>query len=280
MKIYLATLLSLLSSLAPTSAAPSIATNDLLRLGLTPPEAILRHFDELQLPEEQKKKLTEVYEAAKMQSESLEADIAKQRALLEAAVSNAASTVEESEAALNALLEAEAAVKRLQLRTIVGMNQILDATQRSQAIALAKRDAELQPVIEGKIAKIKSAIAALGFEPSQAIQERGQAIEHLLANGQTEAANQALDAAISDLGLDEDPAAIGKIDFTSFEPGDTDPGSLERRFHAVDRQVQSVLKLATLRQFMQAHDALEAAKQAEDAMAAGRVLTWAETIFE
>jgi hypothetical protein len=229
---------------------------------------------------DQEAKLKELYESAKTRNSALESQLTTQRPILESLLNEATGSIADAEKALNELLQIEAEIKRLQLRTILGMNQALDAAQRANVLALSRKDAESQPIVEAKIAKLREAVESLGFDPTEAIKRRGQSIEHLLANGEMDAANLALEAAMVDLGIADMQQPVPVIDFTEFAPGDIDLGALERRFQAVEAKVQTVESLATLRQFKQAHDALEAAKQAEDAISAGQILTWAESVLK
>ena len=278
----LITFLSLLAALALPSFAPAapIPTGDLLRLGLLPPESVSRHLSRLSLQPDQEESLRQLMDTARQESPALETAIREYRDLLEEVIKNPATPIPEAETRLNKLLDAEADAKRLQLRTILGINAILTAEQRAQGLALAARDAALEPVIQAKVERIKAAVDGLGVKPTQAIEERGQAIREKIESGDLEAASAALDKAILDLGIDDTAAAVATVDFSAQEPGATDLPTLETRFRSVEEKVQGVTRLSTLRQFLQARDALEAAKAAEDAVTAGQVLSWAESVLQ
>lgn len=269
-------LLSLLLATLPASGGNKLPTTDLLRLGVVPPEAIPRHREQLALTPEQETKIQELFEKAKTESPILETAIEEERTRLEAMVQNASAPVEQATAQLDALLEAEGAVKRLQLRTILGMNAALSPEQRGKALEFAQKDAELEPIIKAKIDRLKAAVDSLGCRPTPAIEARGQAISKLMESGDPAEVNKALDAAIADLGVD-DPVSTEPIDFSQIDPGNTELTVLEQRFATVEEKIKTVIRLSTLRQMLQAHGALENAKAAQDATTFGRILTWAET---
>ena len=268
-------LLSLLLATLPASGGNKLPTTDLLRLGVVPPEAIPRHREQLALTPEQETKIQELFEKAKTESPILETAIEEERTRLEAMVQNASAPVEQATAQLDALLEAEGAVKRLQLRTILGMNAALSPEQRGKALEFAQKDAELEPIIKAKIDRLKAAVDSLGCRPTPAIEARGQAISKLMESGDPAEVNKALDAAIADLGVD-DPVSTEPIDFSQIDPGNTELTVLEQRFATVEEKIKTVIRLSTLRQMLQAHGALENAKAAQDATTFGRILTWAD----
>jgi len=270
-----AILCSLLLATLPAAAGPNLPTADLLRLGVVPPEAITRHREQLNLSPEQDTKVRELFDKAKEEGPTLETAIQEERARLEAMVQNGSAPIEQAEAQLEALLNAEGAVKRLQLRTVLGMNAALSPEQRGKALGFAQKDAELEPIIKAKVERIKTAVDSLGCKPTPAIEERGQAIGKLLESGDPAEANKALDAAIADLGVDE-PVSTEPIDFTQFDPGNTELTVLEQRFHTTEEKIKTLIRLPKLRQMLQAHQALEDAKASQDATAVGRILTWAE----
>lgn len=260
-------------------AGPMVPPAELHRLGITPPEAIARHLDQLSLSAEQKTKVTEILETARTESPNLDAAIREHREELEATITNTPASLEAAEALLNELLHAENEAKRLQLRTILGLHNTLTPEQRVKAIEFARQDAELQPIIQAKMERIKAAVDALGHEPPRALEARGKAISILLEEGDPAEANRALDAAIADLGLDDTSAPV-PVDFSQFDPGNIDLPVLEQRYHAVEEKLQGVLRLSTLRQMILAHESLEQAKATQDATAVGRILTWAEGVLK
>ena len=76
-------------------------------------------------------------------------------------------------------------------------------------------------------------------------------------------------------GIDE-PEVDLQVDFTQYATGAIDRFDLEERYHKVEEQVQEVVHFNTLRQMVQASRILKQAIDDEDAVAVGRILTWAE----
>ena len=260
-------------------AAPAVPTGDLLKLGVVPPETVARHLSALGLSPDQDSAIRELVKKAKSETSTLDTSIREYRDLLEEIVKQPAASIDEAEARLNKLLEAEASAKRLQLRTILGINAQLTGDQRAKALELARRDVELESVIKAKIDRIKSAVDAIGCKPTPAIEARGQAIRELTESGDLAEVDRALDKAIADLGIDEAAQPVKPVDFASYEPGNVELTALEERYRKVEEKVQGVIRLSTLRQLLQAKDALDTAKAAQDAVAAGSVLTWAESVL-
>lgn len=60
------------------------------------------------------------------------------------------------------------------------------------------------------------------------------------------------------------------------EPGSTDLETLRQRFDALQVAGQEVINLPLLREMLQAKEAFEEAKAAQDADKVGRILTYAE----
>jgi hypothetical protein len=100
----------------------------------------------------------------------------------------------------------------------------------------------------------------------------------LIRAGDLAMANKSLDQLIIDTGLDESGEGA-VIDFSSQIPGDTDLEILKQRYEAVEVAAAGVISLPLLRQLIQGRDALELAKENEDASQVGRILTWAEGVL-
>ena len=66
------------------------------------------------------------------------------------------------------------------------------------------------------------------------------------------------------------------MDFSKFEPGNTDLETLKQRFEALQVAGQEIINLPLLREMLQAKEAFEEAKAAQDADKVGRILTYAE----
>lgn len=273
MKVSFALLFSLIALSA--SAIPSVPREDLFRLGFTPPESLQIHLDDLGLDAGQRDRLRELIESAQAAMPALQTAIEEQRRALETALGSGSPDPDQAGAILDLLLDAEASVKRLQLRTILGMNAVLTPGQRAKALELAKTDAEAEASARALSERFRTTFDSLGIKPTQAIQERGEQIKQRLDAGEFAAALEALQAAATEFGLDE-PASEETLDFNRFDPGLTETPLLQQRYAEVEQRIQRVVRLSTLRQLIQAHSALEAAKAEQDAVAAGRVLTWAE----
>lgn len=256
-------------------ASVDIPRADLMRLGFTPPESIQLHADELGLDDAQRERLREHFEAAKSAMPALENAVKEQGAALESLVQTPSPNADEAEASLNKLLEAEAAVKRTQLRTILKIHALLTPEQRAKALDLAKKDLEWETAIRTKTERLRTAIDGLGVKPTQAIQEMGAQIKQLIDAKKLAEASAALDTAILDTKLDE-PVSDEVLDFSQFSPGVTELTVLQQRYSDMEQRIQRITELPLLRKLIQAHAELEAAKASQDASAVGRVLTWAE----
>ena len=66
------------------------------------------------------------------------------------------------------------------------------------------------------------------------------------------------------------------MDFTKFEPGNTELDTLRERYERLQVAGQEIISLPLLRELLQAKAAFEAAKEAQDADKLGRILTYAE----
>ena len=275
MRLTLAFLLSLCLS---TFADTMIRRDDLFRLGYTAPEVSQNHLDDLSLDAGQREKLTKLLDDSHATMPGLQAAAKEQGQALETLVSAPNANPDEANKGLHRLLEAEGALKRLQLRTILGINAILTPDQRTRALQLAKKDVELEASTRALAERFRTTLDSLGVKPTPAMLERGEQIKPLLEAGKFAAARDALDTAAKDFGLD-DTATLETLDFSKFQPGNTDLSLLQQRFAEVEQRVQRVVNIPLLRQLIQAHAELESAKSGQDAIAFGRILTWAEGVL-
>lgn len=271
-------LILFIATAACAVADTQIRRDDLFRLGFTPPELIKIHLDELGLDSAQREKFTKIIGETEASLPALQASVKEVGTALESAVTAASPDPGEAEAILNRLLAAEASVKRLQFRTILGIHSLLSPGQRAKALELAKKDVELEASTRELAERFRTAIDSLGVKPTQAIQERGDQIKPLLEAGKFAAALEALQAAAKEFGLDE-PLADQSLDFSQYSPGITELTQLQQRYSDVEQRIQRVLHLPLLKQLVQAHAELESAKSAQDAVAVGRILTWAEGVL-
>lgn len=252
---------------------------DWLEGGLITPEMIASVKDHLELTAAQESQMNALVTEVKEKGEPLEKKMREEQKALARLLRQSQSSSVDAEAALTRLLEAEAEVKHLRLRTLLNLRDMLTPQQQKKAVALTpgrqvKGDG-LEARVRGKASRLRASIDALGVPPTQAMQERGVAIEALVRQGDLAGAEKALDLLIRESEA-EVPGARTKIDFSQFAPGDTEVESLKQRYQAVEASAQSVVSIALIRQLLQGKEALEEAKAAEDPVRVGRILTWAE----
>jgi len=250
--------------------------------GLVTPETLVRHRDALALTPEQETQLTGIFENAKAEAESLEKAVRTEEAKLSELLRSAEVSDGAASAQLQALLDAEGKFKHLQLKTLVALRAGLTPDQLAKALTLASRTGEesapLKAEIEAKAARLKAAFEVLEISSSVALETRGAEIMALIRSDDLAAAGKALDQLIVDTGLDESGES-SVIDFSNQAPGVTDLEILKRRYEAVEAGAAGVISLPLLRQLIQGRDALELAKENEDAEQVGRILTWAEGVL-
>ncbi|HQW28388.1 MAG TPA: periplasmic heavy metal sensor [Verrucomicrobiales bacterium] len=261
-----------------TASAPAL---DLT--GLVTPETISAHHEALDLSPEQEAELTQIYEAAKSEAATLETAVREAEKQLTDLLKEHDVTSESTDARLDALLEAEAKLKKLKLRTLITLRSKLSPGQLKMAITFASEDKQesvpLEAQIEVKANRLKAAFDELGFTPGPALKQRGEDILELIRNHELSAADEALNKLITETGLDA-PIDSASIDFSTSAPGETDLEVLKQRFEQVETKAKSVVFLPTLRQLIKGRDALELAKANEDAEQVGRILTWAENLLD
>jgi hypothetical protein len=193
-------------------------------------------------------------------------------------------TADVAAAQLAKLIEAEAAVKQLQLRALIGVRDVLTPEQLAKARKLGPPKlaagggggGDLETKVKEKAGKLRAAVEGLGVPPTEAMKYRGEEIEKLIKSGQMADANAKLDELIEDSHFKELDAEVEKVDFAKFEPGSTDLESLRERFESVKNAGQEIISLPLLRELLQAKTAFEAAKEAQDAEKVGRILTYVE----
>lgn len=277
----LQSLLALLTlSLCPARAADP---NSWLKNGLIPPDAILSHQSELGLTANQQKRVGEIVDLAKPKVEPLESAVRSAQQKLEELLRNPGTKTDDATAQLAKVLEAEATLKQFQLRTLMDLRVLLTPEQRAKAMAAIGTSGGQQTALETRVReeaeRAKTAFEALGLPLTDALKERGKAIETMIKDGRLEPALKALEQLVKDTGL-HDPAPKTAPDFAQLNPGNTDLGVLAQRLETVKGKAQAVISVQTLRQLMQAREALEKAKGNSDAEAVGKVLTFAENLLE
>lgn len=254
-----------------------------LEAGLLTPEMISSVKPELGLTQDQEEKMMTLVKDVMAEAEPVEKQVREYEKKLTRLLRQPSTTAAEAEAALTPLLAAEAEVKKLRLRTLLALRDVLTPEQQAKAVTLApsrqgkRSSAEAQ--VKEKAQRLKTAVDALGVPPTRAMQARGEAIVSLMRAGDYGAADKALDQLILDSELDQ-TATVTAPDFSQFSPGDTDLAVLKQRYTDVEVAAQSVVSIPLVRRLIEAKTALEAAKIAEDAEQVGRILTWAEELLK
>lgn len=266
--------------LLSVSALSAANVEDWLKSGLLHPDVIASVRDELALTEEQQTRLTQQLSEARRQAEPLEQAVKEQQKVLGHLLEDATTTADAAGAQLARLIEAEAAVKQLQLRTLIGVRDVLTPEQLQKVKKLGPpKMAAIQvseELLKEKTGKLRAALESLGIQPTEAMKERGGEVEALIKNGDLRAADAALDQLIEDGGVKELEAEADEIDFSKYEPGSTDLESLKQRYQDVQGGGQRVVSLPLMRDLLQARAAFEEAKEAQDADKVGRILTYVE----
>ncbi len=276
--IFLCLLLTVSAGMAAQPGAEAWLQN-----GLLTPELIAALKSDLALTPDQETRMTAIVTEAQAGAGALEKDLRDQQKAFNHLLRQRETTPEEAGAALARLMEAEAPVKQAQLRTLLRLRDLLTPDQLKKAVTLAPsrqaKRTDLETRVREKAARLKTAVDALGIPPTSAMMERGLEIEGLMRGGDLAAADKALDKLIAEGGL-EDTTAPETPDFSKYEPGDTDVGALRDRLDNVLTGARGVIFLPKVRRLLKAKEALEQAKAAEDPVAVGRILTWAEGVLK
>jgi Spy/CpxP family protein refolding chaperone len=254
-----------------------------LQNGLVTPETIVSLKTELNLTVEQEEKMQAIVTAARSEGEPLEKAIRAQQKAFNDLLRQPDSSVESASVALTKLLEAEAPVKLLQLRALIQLRDVMTLEQQKKAVKLApnltaKNDG-IELRVKQKAERLRAAVESLGIKPTNAMSERGAEIEAMIHAGEWMSANAALDRLAKESHADESES-LEEMDFSKFEPGNTDLEVLKERYQSVQDQGQNVISIPLMRKFVKAKEAFEEAKQAQDAEKVGRILTWAEQQLE
>ncbi len=248
--------------------------------GLIMPETIATLKSELELTPDQESKMQAVVSGARASAESLEQAVKEQQKAFNEALRNRETSADAASASLSRLLEAEAPVKQLQLRTLIQLRDILTPDQQKKAMSLApgklaKKD-DLESSVKAKAEKLRAAVESLGIKATQAMTERGGEIEAMIRAGEWAQADKALDKLTLESGVNE-PESTEELNFSNQDPGNVDLEVLKQRLADVQTRAQSIISLPLIRQFIKAKQALEEAKAAQNAELVGRILTWGES---
>ncbi len=247
--------------------------------GLIMPETIATLKSELELTADQESKMQAVVSEARATAEPLEQAVKEQQKAFNDTLRNREKSADAASAALTHLLESEAPVKQLQLRTLIQLRDLMTPEQQKKAMTLALRknvnNSDLESRVKTKAEKLRASVDSLGIKATQAMTERGGEIESMIRGGEWVQAEQALDKLIIESGAN-DPESTEALDFSKYETGNVDLEVLRQRLDDVQANAQSIISLPLIRQFIKAKEALEQAKSAQDAELVGRILTWGE----
>ncbi len=251
-----------------------------LQSGLIKPEIIEQIKPELQLTADQETKMTAIIAEARTKSEPIERALKELQQTMQDMLRQLATTADAASAHLTKVLESEAAIKQLQLRTLIALRDVLTPEQQKKAQTLSApkvaAHSDLESQVKAKADKLKAAVDALGEKPTEAMLYRGGEIEKLIKSGDMKAAEAALDALIVESGVNDPEDNSPAPDFAKLEPGNTDLDALRERFESVKERAQEIINIPLMRRMLKAKEAFETAKAAEDATAVGRILTYAE----
>ncbi len=271
---------SILASLILAASAALAGPEAMLSSGLIHPDIIQQIKGELQLSADQEARMSAILIEARAKGEPAEAEAKEQQRALNELLRQPGTTADAASAQLAKTLECEAAVKQLQLRSLIALRDVLTPEQQKKALTLSAPKAAAKSDIEARVStkagKLRAAVEALGEKPTEAMQFRGGEIEKMIKAGDWLSADAALDKLIADSGADEPADDSPAPDFSKFDAGDTDPDALKARFESVKERAQEIISIPLMRKFLKAKDAFDAAKAAEDAAAVGRIMTWAE----
>jgi Spy/CpxP family protein refolding chaperone len=269
---------SLLLLVPALSHAASV--DEWLKTGLLHPDTIAAVSERLELTAEQQGRLSSQLEEARKQAGPLEQTVKEEQKALNRLLQDTTATADAASAQLTKLLNAEAAVKQLQLRTLVGVRDVLTPEQLQKARKLNPHGVVARGHLEAKLNEkanqLRAAVEGLGIPTTEAMKARGGEIEQLIKSGELAQADAALDQLIKDSHFKELEAEPAEVDFSKFEPGDTDVETLRQRYESLQAAGQEIINLPLLRELLQAKEAFEEAKAAQDAEKVGRILTYVE----
>lgn len=269
----------LLLSFIALSLTAHAGPENWLQHGLIMPETIGKLRAELELTSDQESKMLSIVNEARLTAEPLEKAVKETQKAFNESLKNRETSAEAASKALSGLLEAEAPVKQLQLRTLIQLRDCMSPEQQKKAMQLAPgklaKKSDVEPRVRDKVEKLRTAVDSLGIKATQAMTKRGNEIEALIRQGQWSEADKELDKLMAESGVDE-PESTEALDFSQEEPGNVDLDVLKQRLDEVQAGAESIISLPLIRQFLQAKKALEEAKEAQNAELVGRILTWGE----
>jgi Spy/CpxP family protein refolding chaperone len=245
------------------------------------PELIAKHREALAITPEQEAKLHDLLQEHQGKAEGYEKVLRSEAEKLGAVLSS----TDDADAAaeqLRKLLEAEASIKVVHLRALISVRSVLNQTQREKALSLASAHDETASAFEArvreKIARLHEAASGLRGMMPPAISKRGEEVGQLIRAMRFSDAEAAIDRLIRDTGLN-DTAPVEVPEFSKESMGNVELEELKGRLKAVEEKAKTVIHLPTLRQLVAAKEAIDEAKNAQDAIQIGKILTWAERIL-
>jgi len=249
--------------------------------GVLTPGMIEKLKSHLGLTNDQEAKMLAVLKDAKEKGSPAEAALRERHNELRLMLLDPAATAAAADELLSQVLEVEGKLKRLQVRTLFAACEMLTPEQRHQALQLAFSKPiagpdDLESQVRAKVARLQAAVRTLGADPTEGMKKRGEPIHAMIQAGDWRAADAALEMLIVDAGLDAPDEPATAEDFSSQAPGDTSLDALMARLESVKERAQEVVSIPTMRRLLQARDALNEAKASQNAVAAGRILTFAE----
>ena len=273
MKTSILVTLSLFALATPLTRAAGPL--DWLKPDAMAPERVGKLKSELNLSAEQESRLEALVTEARAAMTDLTAKIQQEQQAFDDLMRKAETPAEDGVAAMKSLFAAESAAKEQQLRTILAVRDLLTPEQQRKAMTgMSGKGIESTP-FAAKAARVKAVVDSLGVPPTDALKEAGSGIEALVSEGKLAEAEAALDKFILESMADEPDDGV-EPDFNSEDPGATDSDTLRQRRDKVGNKAKSVISIPLLRKLVKAKTALESAVDSQDALAAGRVLTWAE----
>lgn len=256
--------------------------DDWLKNGLIHPKIIMEHHAELDFTAEQQQKVQALIESAKPKVEPLESALKKEQEQLLTLVRNQETTSEAAGSQLGKVLAAESELKQFQLRTMIDLRLLLTPEQRTKALSLGGKsgggDASLEAKVHAEAKRMKETFESLGFQPTAALKARGAALAKLMEEGDFKAASEALAVLATDSGIDS-PVADEEVDFRKLSAGPTELAELKERLETLQTKAQELISVPIIRKLIKARDALEKAKEAQDAELVGKILTYGESLL-
>jgi Spy/CpxP family protein refolding chaperone len=278
----LATIISITTLALTALHLKANEVDDWLKNGLIHPKIIMEHHAELSFTAEQQQKVQALIESAKPKVEPLESAVKEQQQQLLDLVRNQETTSEAAGSQLAKVLAAESELKQFQLRTMIDLRRLLTPEQRAKALTFNGKsdgsDASLEAKVHAEAKRLKETFENLGFQPTAALKERGAAVAKFMQDGDFKAASEALAVLASDTGIDS-PATDEAVDFSKLSPGSTDLAELKTRLETLQTKAQELISVPIIRKLIKARDALEKAKEAQDAELVGKILTYGESLL-